>query len=456
MIQFRKYLMGLIILILVLYTALALYLKILATLMVQHTIDAIKTRVPAISDIQYERIHFYPYDFFNKKLSVEDLTVHFKNSPLSLKIDEITLNHFMSLHQNPFGSFDLTMTNLQMSSMPDLVSALSAWNTNLPISVQGISLPTGMSLALSAEAQYSAQAQVLQLDLSTQSKPNFVILNDRIILNHLILNRDFFSTNGFANAMNQAVIAQMNYHTSVTLNLPIAILQNNFPLPGNFLANLGYTTLPISLEADTQYNGASHTQAGNAQLSILNFGQFNANWLVLVTTPPATANLTQLLMDPNAAALTQTNSSPNLIQFAQISFDDQSFMNRFFQFLATNTNQSVAAIQTEIQTDLTGFTQNLSIPQMKAIVTTLNNFVANPSNLTIQLNPITPFSITDVTTFFNAQQSLKASIQQSMSSLPDAQKAALISNYENTSTETYSNFFNKIGLSVSANGVSAS
>ena len=456
MAKLRKYLMGLIVLVLVLYTAFALYLKILANLVVEHAIDAIRDAVPEISKIEYDRIHFYPYDFFNKKLSVDNLTVHFKDSNLTLKIDQISLTHFNSLHQNPFGSFSVSMSHLQMSSLPDLVSVLSAWNTNLPVAIQGISLPSGMSLNLSATADYDALAHTLHVNLSAVSAPAFVLLNDQIMLNQITLSPQFFSTTAFINAMNNANISQMNYHTDLTIDLPVSILQSSFPLPGNFLNNLGYTTLPISLQADTQYNGDNHTQTGTAQLSILNLGQFVANWEVLVTTPPSAANLAQLLMNPDAAALVQAQSTPNLIQSAQISFTDQSFMNRFFQFLATNTNQSVAAIQTAIQSDLTGFTQNLQIPQLTAIVNTVNTFVANPSTLIIRINPITPFSINDVTTFFNTQQSLKAGVVQSLSTTPDAQKAALFNNYESTSIQTYSNFFNKIGLSVNADGVSTS
>ena len=456
MVKLRKYLMCLIVLILILYTAFALYLKILATVVVHHAIDAIQTAVPEISEIKYDRIHFYPYDFFNKTLRVENLTVHFKHSDVNLKIDQVTLNHFTSLDQAPFGSFSVSMTHLQMSSLPDLVSILSAWNTNLPVAVQGISLPNGMSLTLSTTADYDASAHTLQVDLAANSMPAFVNLNDQVILNQITLDPHFFSKTTFIQAMSHANILQMNYHSDLTINLPISILQNSFPLPGNFLSNLGYTTLPISLQADTQYNGTNHTQSGTAQLSILNLGQFAANWQVLVTTPPSAANLAQLLMDPDAAALVQAESTPNLIQSAQISFTDQSFMNRFFQFLATNTNQSVAAIQTEIQSDLSSFTQNLQIPQLTAIVNTVNIFVANPSSLIIRLNPITPFSINDVTNFFNTQQSLKAGIEQSLSTTPDAQKAAIFNKYESSSIQTYSNFFNKLGLSVNADGVSAS
>ncbi|MCX7122531.1 MAG: hypothetical protein NTV32_02460 [Gammaproteobacteria bacterium] len=452
----RKYLMGLIILILVLYTALALYLKILATLMVDHAMDAIKKTVPAISEIQYDRIHFYPYDFFNKTLHIDHLNIRFKDSNVTLKIDQVTLHHFMSLRTDSFGSFDLSMTHLQMSSLPDLVSMLSAWNTNLPVAIQGISLPSGMSLTLSATANYDAPAHTLQIALNTQSEPNFLILNDQIILNQINLNRSFFSKANFIQAMNAASIDQINYHTDLTINLPVSILQNSFPLAGNFLQNLGYTTLPISLQADTQYHGNNHTQTGDAHLSILNLGQFNANWDVLVTTPPSAANFAQLLIDPNALALTQAESTPNLVQSAQISFTDQSFMNRFFQFLASNTNQSVAAVQSAIQTELTTVTQNLQIPQLTAIVNTVNNFVANPSTLVIRVNPIIPFTLTDITTFFNAQQSLKMGIQQTLSTTPATQKAALFNHYESTSIETYSNFFNKIGLNVSADGIASS
>ncbi len=454
--RLRKVLMGLIILILVSYTAFALYLKILATLMIHHAIDQIEKKVPQVSSIQYDRIHFYPYDFFDKKMSIDHLIIHFKQSGQVLTVDQITLYHFLSLEQNPFGSFEVSLNNVQMTALPAVFSTLSSWNTNLPMTLQGLPLPSGMNLTLSALFNYDANQHSLQVDLNTASMPSFATVSQEVILDHLTLSPAFFQSADFQSAMNAATIRQMTYHAQAHLTLPVSIIQNSFALVGNFLQNLSYTSLPIQFEADTFYQGNTHVQTGNAQLSIEDLGQFNSSWNVLVTTPPTPGNFAQLVLDPDAALLMQAMSTPNLIQSAQLSFIDQSFVNRFLQFLATNSNQSIANVQSALQTDISSFTQNLQIPQLTAIANTLNGFIANPSSLSLHLNPVTPFSVSDISNFLSTQQTLRANIQQNLSTLPAAQQSAFFAQYEAQSIQSYSNFFNKIGLSVSVNGISAS
>lgn len=445
---FKKYFSIAVLVLLGVYLAFAIYLKIVSREMVVETIANIKANNPAVSDIAYGNIEFSPFDFFNETLSIRHVTVTFNNSNVILNMGQIKCVHFMGLSQNPFGSFTLSIQDAEVNSFSDLYATLTTWTNNSLLYSELANIPEVLSLNLNAMANYNGPQKnlVLNVDIDSQTIP---LLTYQVTLNHLVLSQAFFSDPvSFSNAMNAATVSQMSYSANVNAALPVNALGVLFPIAANLLQNVGYTTLPVQFQVESDYTAGQNQQAVNAKLAINNLGTLNFTGNLILGAPPSPGNFANFILNPNSTAPVE---APTLIQSASLSYTDASFVGRFLQFLATNTGQPVGTVLGTIQTNLDRFAVNLNIPQFSAIANTLSAFLANPGTLIINLNPTTPFSLDDVAHFFATQKAMNHAIQANLGKLSGSQKELFFDRYQQASTTSYSNFLNRIGLSVTAN-----
>ncbi len=446
--QFKKYFSIAVVTVLVIYLAFALYLKIVSREMVKDAIASIRANNPEINQIEYGRIGFSPFDFFKEHLSVQNLRVTFNNSNVILTIGEVDCSHFMGLNQNPFGSFDLSISDAEVNSFSDLYATLTTWTNNSLLYGELANIPEVLSLNLNATAQYNGPAQSLLLNVNLDSQA-IPLLTYQVTLTHLVLSQAFFNDPvTFSNAMNAASVSQMNYSANVNASLPVNALSVLFPIAANLLQNLGYTTLPLQFQVESDYSAGQNQQVVNAKLMVNNLGSLTFVGNLILGAAPSPGNFANFILNPDSTAAV---GAPTLIQSASLSYTDASFVGRVLQFLGTTTGEPVGTILSTIQTNLDRFAMNLNIPQVSAIANTVSAFLANPGTLTVTLSPIKPFSLDDVEHFFATQKAMNHAIQANLGKVSGTQKELFFDRYQQASTAGYGNFLNRVGLSVSIN-----
>lgn len=431
-----------------LYIAAFAYLKIAARDLVRHAIQNIETFYPQVQDISYKSTSFSPYDFLTENLTVNDITISFNDSDVVLHLDQIKVHNFMGLAKDPYGSFDLSFQNLTANSFQDLFTTLATWsNNNLLYSELG-NVPDTLNLSVNGDINYDANSQTLSLNLN-QLENNTQLLNYQTTLSPLPLSHEFFSDqNTFLNVLNQTAIVSSHYQLNFDQTFPIQDVESAFPLLGNFLQNIGYTNFPVHIDAQSDYQGGQNQQVFHANVNIAELGSIHLDWTLLYDQPLSPYNFANYLLNTNNPNVTE---NPPLIQSANITYTDESFMNRLYNYLSASMHQPISSIQSMIQGILTSYAAETNIPEFTSISNELSSFISNPGTLSFSLNPAQPFSFNDAASFFAKQQRLNTLLSNEMSTLSPTQKAILFNKYEQATSTAYSNFFNRIGLSVVAN-----
>lgn len=446
--RFKKYAAFFILSALGLYIIFAIYLKIVGREMAHQAIDSLKQSHPEIQGIEYQQVLFSPYDFFRKQIALEGITIKLNNSNAVFEIGLLRCIHFMSLKQNPLGSFTLQIQNLRVNSLPNLYTSLTTWSDSPFLYNQLEYIPNNLQISLDGEAQYQAQEQTLSLNLKAHEE-DLSFLNYAVTLQNIKLTPLFFSNAlSFSNTMNAAQVTQMAYSANINTSINTTTLQSALPIVSNLLQNMGYTTLPLHLQVDSQYAASDQMQNIQASLNINNLGAAQFQAKLIKKSPPSAGSFANFILNPSAS---QEESAPDFIQSASLTYTDASLINRLLQFLSATTGQSIADVQATLEDNLDQFFNTLQIPQLESIGNTLNDFITNPASLTVSLNPPSPFSTEDISHFFATQKKMNSAIQANLNKLSNTQKEVFFDRYQNASITAYSLFLNQIGLSVTAN-----
>lgn len=442
----KKIIIGIVILLIFTYIGLTVYLKIIAKNLMHTSIQNIETLYPQIQNISYESSRFTPYDLLTENLNISNITIRFKQSSTIWHIDHIKVHNFMGLKKNPFGSFDLSFNHLTVNSAQNLYPFIIPLGNSYN---QLTAIPALSHPMLNGELNYNAPAHQLTLSLH-QFINNTPILNLQMTLNSLSLNRKMLSNQtAFLNAMSAATISNLNYQLNFDQIFTLKDIANQFPTLGFFLQNLGYTTLPVHIDLTSNYQGGQNQEDFHADINIRQFGQLALNWTLLYSAPLSPYNLASYFFNTENSNMPEV---PPLIQSANMTYTDQSFINRLFNYLANLTQQPVATIQTEIQNILLSYAAQTNIPEFTSISNAIANFIANPGSITFNFNPAIPFGFNTISDFFAAQQQLNNFLNSAnMNNLTGEQRDALFDRYKTVTSQAYSAFFNKIGLSVITN-----
>ncbi len=444
----RKFFLSLLIALVCLYIAFAIYLKIMAREYIKEAISSIKGFYPQIANISYESTNFSPYDYLRDNIGINKISISFNNTDLTFNINNIKIHDFRNLEKNSFGSFNLSFDNFTVSSFADLYDALAIFSDNNLLYSQMGNIPDHLNLSMSGDFNYTADDQTLAMNLIERQNDN-PIFTYQTTLSSLPLSRAFLSNPTiFLNTLNSTVTQRSHYQLNVDQTVSVADIISTSPLLGNFLQNLNYTTLPMHINATSDYQGGQNQETFYANADIQDVGSLNLSWTILFDTPPSPYNLASLLLDPEHPHFKSTSF---MIQSANITYTDHSFMNRLFVYLSNVMHQPVSQIQDVMQNILTSYAAQTDIPEFSSISNELSNFIDNPGTLSFSLNPPTPFGFSDIAKFFAAQQRANMIMSKDLSKLSGAQRNLLFNRYEQATSQAYSNFFARIGLSVEAN-----
>lgn len=444
----KKIILSLVTFFLILIIALSVYLKIVAKDMVRSAISNLETFYPQISNISYQSTNFALWDFFTETLTINNITIQLNDSEAVFHIDHVKVIDFMGLKQDPYGSFDLQFKNLTVNSLQDLSATLATWSNNEYLYSELGNIPSKLNLGVNGEINYQAPSQTVALNFAVL-KANQPVFNYQTTLSPLPLSPEILSNQTtFLNTLSQTAIISSHYQVQFDEIFAIADVESAFPSIGNFLQNLGYNVLPVHIDAQSDYQGGQNQQIFHADINIKQMADLHLDWTLLFDAPLSPYNFANFLLNPGNPSFQE---NPPLIQSADITYIDQSFMNRLFNYLSTNMHQPISTIQNMVQTLMSTYAAQTHIPEFTSISNELSSFIANPGTLSFNLNPATPFSFNDVSTFFAQQQRLNAILVRNMSKLSPEQKATLFSRYEGATVQAYSNFFQKIGLSVISN-----
>lgn len=444
----KKIILSLVTFFLVLIIALSIYLKVVAKDMIRNAINNLEIFYPQISNITYQSTNFALWDFFTETLTVNNITITLNDTEAVFHIDQIKIHNFMGLKQDPYGSFELSFRNLTVNSLQDLSTTLATWSNNAYLYSELGNIPNNINLGVNGEVRYDANPQTLGLNLGVL-EDNQSILNYQTTLSPLPLSSELLSNQtNFLNALNQTAIVSSHYQLQFDETFAIADVESAFPLIGNFLQNLGYHALPVHLDAQSDYQGGQNQEIFHADINIKGLADLHLDWTLIFGAPLSPYNFANFLLNPGNPTYQE---NPPMIQSADITYTDQSFMNKLFNYLSTSMHQPISNIQSMIQTLITNYAQQTNIPEFTSISNELTNFIANPGTLSFNLNPAIPFSFNDVLSFFAFQQQLNTMMIENMSKLSSEQKGTLFNRYESSTAQAYSNFFHKIGLSVIAN-----
>ncbi len=430
------------------YLALAVYLKVMARHLIDDIFANIKATYPEIQTLSYQSTDFSPYDFMRHNININGITLSFNDSNVIFKIGSIHVHNFRHLQLEPFGSFDLSFQQLTVSSLSDLYTSLATWSNNSILYSQLGDIPAQLNLSMNGELHYTLPSQTLNMNL-TELQNNVSFFSYQTTLSPLPLSHDFLTNQKtFLKVLGATATQRSHYELKLDQTISVSDIANTSPLLGNFLTNLHYVSLPTHLDIESDYQGGQKQETFYANASIAQLGSVHLDWTILFDAPPSPYNMANLLLNPNHP---QFKADAFLIETADITYTDQSFITRLFSYLSETMNQPVSSIQDMIQNILTSYAGETDIPEFASISNELSNFIADPGTLSFSLNPATPFGIKEVSAFFTKQEKLNTLLSQDMSNLSTTQKAALFDRYEKITAEAYSNFFNRIGLSVQAN-----
>lgn len=430
-----KLLLGALVLGVVAYGAVALSLHFAAKRLVDQTIALLKQNVPMVQDIQYGALKFSPYNFLHEQLTLENMTLSFKNTSTVMHIDALTVHHFRALEHAPLGSFDLKTQGLSVNTLEDFYPGFGT-------------LPSELHLNLDAVAHFDAPKQTLQatLDLNTA---NISLLHYSVDIGNLTLPAPSEINNTDWNqVLGNAQINAFAYSAAINAPLSTTALVPTFPLLANLLENLGYTTLPLRFSLSSTYAKGQNTEALDANLNIAQLGQLQTHWILILGHPPSPADLLHFFFQQDLSI--PSNMSPTLIASGNLIYKDESFALRFLQFLANNMHEPVPRVQAMLQATVTQFMDRLNVPGLGSINIGLTRFIATPGTLTLNLSPPAPFSLDDIARFFASQKMMNNSLKANFPKLSDAQKQDFFARYEQASRAGYANFLTRIGVSMSA------
>lgn len=431
------------------YASLAVYLKYLAHDAVDQAIAKIEATDPNINNITYAHLEFSPLDFLTQQLTLKDVKFHLNNPNINVSLASLTLQHFMSFTQNPLGPFEVNFTGAEIDQFTSVYGLITTWLNNPYLYSEFSNVPAQLELNLDGSAHYLPQNNhEIDLTLTLKNK-KMQLFTYQIMVNNLNLTADFFNKLPvFLSTLNQSQIMHVHYQAAINYVITPAELTSISPSFAQYLQSLGYQNLPISINGNSDYNAKDTQETYNFNLTIAQLGTLNVAINYQILNPPSLANTVNQLLGTNN---NNAPNAPDLIQSAKLSYQDNSLVHRIIQNLAQTSNQSVADTQNQIITMINGFAQNLNIPQMSMIAGQLNAFILNPGTLTINLQPVTPFSMNDVANFFITQQQRNQTIQAQLAKLSGAARDKAYNAYLKQSLNAYSNFFNRIGLSIMAN-----
>lgn len=429
------------------YASLSVYLKYLAREAVDSAIARIEATDPNINKINYAHLKFSPLDFFNQQLTLTGVTFHLNNPNLNISLDSLTLKHFMSFTQNPLGPFEVDFTGARIDQFTNIYGLITTWLNNPYLYSEFGNVPNQLALNLDGSANYQpGNNHEVDLMLSINNK-KLQLFSYQIKVNQLNLTADFFSKLPvFLNTLQQSQIGHIQYQAAINYTVTPQEIASISPGFAQYLQNLGYQDLPISVNGNSTYNAKDTQETYHFNIAIQQLGMLNIALNYQILNPPSLANTANEILGADV----NTNAAADLIQSARLSYQDDSLMSRIIQNLATSSGQTVEATQNQLITMVNGYAQNLNIPQMTNIATQLDAFILHPGALTINLEPVTPFSLDDVANFFGAQQQRNQVLQKRLAKLTEPERTKVYNAYLQESLSAYSDFFNRIGLTVVA------
>ena len=445
----KSYLVVGVLVFLFIYASFGVYLKYLAHDAVDEAIHTIENTDPNITNIQYRHLQFSPIDFFKQQLTLKGISFHLNNPNTNVGIDALTLQHFMGFTKDPLGAFEISFKGAHVDQFTGLYGMITTWLNNPYLYSELGNVPNELELNLDGSANYIPNNNhEVDLTLTLKNK-NLELFTYQIMVNHLNLTSSFFnSMPAFLSTIEQSQIMHVHYQAAIDYVITQSELGNLSPGFAQHLQNLGYQNLPLSLNGNSDYNANDTQETYHFNVAIQNMGAVTAAINYQIVNPPSLAkSIGQLLgTTNNTEAL-----APDLIQSATLSYQDASLVHRIIQNMAQNSGATVADTQNGIMTMINGLSQNLAIPQMTAMATALNAFILNPQNLTLTLQPTAPFSFDDIANFFVAQQQRNKVVQANLSKLSGDDRTKAYGKYLQQSFTAYSDFFNRIGLSMTAN-----
>jgi hypothetical protein len=445
----KSYLVVGVLVFLFIYASFGMYLKYLAHDAVDQAIHTIETTDPNISNIQYRHLQFSPIDFFKQQLTLKGISFHLNNPNTNVGIDALTLQHFMGFTKDPLGAFEVNFKGAHVDQFAGLYGMITTWLNNPYLYSELGNVPNALKLNLDGSANYIPNNNhEVDLTLTLKNK-NMELFTYQIMVNNLNLTPAFFNTMpAFLSIIQQSQIMHVHYQADIDYVLTPTELANLSPGFAQYLGNLGYQNLPLSIRGNSDYSAKDTQETYHFNVAIENMGALTAAINYQIVNPPSLAkSIGQLLgTTNNTQAL-----APDLIQSATLSYQDASLTHRIIQNMAQNSGATLADTQNGIITMINGLSRDLAIPQMNAMAMAINSFILNPQNLTLNLQPTTPFSFDDIANFFVAQQQRNQVIQQNLSKLNGDGRTKAYGSYLQQSFTAYSDFFNRIGLSVTAN-----
>ncbi len=445
----KSYLVVGVLVFLFVYASFGVYLKYLAHDAVDQAIHTIELTDPNISDIEYQHLQFSPIDFFEQQLTLKDISFHLNNPNTNVSIDALTLQHFMGFTKDPLGAFEIHFRGAHVDQFTGLYGMITTWLNNPYLYSELGNVPNELKLNLDGSANYIPNNNhEVDLTLTLKNK-DLELFTYQIMASNLNLTSNFFnSMPAFLSTIQQSQIMHVHYQAEIDYVITQSELTNLSPGFAQYLGNLGYQNLPLSINGNSDYSAKDTQETYHFNVAIQNMGALTAAINYQIVNPPSLAkSIGQLLgtTDNNQAL------APDLIQSATITYQDASLVHRVIQNMAQNSGATVADTQNGIITMINGLSQNLAIPQMTAMAMALNAFILNPQSLTLNLQPTAPFSFDDIANFFAAQQQRNQVVQNNLSKLTGDARTKAYGKYLEQSFTAYSDFFNRIGLSVTAN-----
>lgn len=445
----KSYLVVGVLVFLFIYASFGMYLKYLAHDAVDRAIHTVEMTDPNISDIQYQHLQFSPIDFFKQQLTLKGISFHLNNPNTNVGIDALTLQHFMGFTKNPLGAFEIQFKGAHVDQVAGLYGMITTWLNNPYLYSELGNVPNALKLNLDGSANYLPNNNhEVDLTLTLKNK-DLQLFTYQIMVNNLNLSPDFFnSMPAFLSAIQQSQIMHVHYQADIDYVITPTELANLSPGFAQYLGNLGYQNLPLSINGNSDYNAKDTQETYHFNVAIQDMGALTAAINYQIVNPPSLAkSIGQLLgTTDNSQAL-----APDLIQSATITYQDASLMHRVMQNMARNSGATVADAQNGMISMINNLSKNLAIPQMTAMATALDAFILNPQSLTLNLQPTAPFSFDDIANFFAAQQQRNQVVQENLSKLTGDARTKAYGKYLEQSFTAYSDFFNRIGLSVTAN-----
>ncbi len=214
-------------------------------------------------------------------------------------------------------------------------------------------------------------------------------------------------------------------------------------------AILSTLTYQLHMQGDADLKTRKSHASG--QLSIAKAGTLSWQTTSILGKPRPIGMHFENLTSPHAHAMQQEIPK---IAHVQITYQNQTLVQHLWQAAAKQMGQPTQQIKAMAMGFLDNSIQQSRVPTIKTVLQAVKTFLQKPGNLTLALQPKTPFDVSHISLYSHNQMTRRKHYEKALQAAKSpAEKIALKAHYEQRQHSIIEPLLQRIGLTVHVNQV---